>query len=65
MTNDRDIYASAMLLIKQHGSNAEEVAMEKMLFFMEKDNAKGASVWLSIMNAIDTLREKGRQRYLQ
>lgn len=65
MTNDRDIYASAMLLIKQHGSNAEEVAMEKMLFFMQRDDTKAASVWLSIMNAIDTLKEKRRQKYLQ
>jgi hypothetical protein len=33
-----------MLLIKQHGSNAEDVATGNMLHLMERDDVKGASV---------------------
>ncbi len=64
MESNRDIYASALLLIKQHGEKAEEVASERMYSFMEKDDVKGASVWLQILNAMDTLKQKNKQRYI-
>lgn len=64
MVSDRDIYASANLLIKQHGGDAENVAQEKMLGFMDKDDAKAAAVWLAITNAISDLRMRERQKYL-
>jgi hypothetical protein len=63
MTSQKDIYISAQLLIKQHGDKAEAVAEQRMHEMMEKDDAKGASVWLSISCAIDDLRateQKGK-----
>lgn len=64
MVVQRDIYASAALLLKQHGSNAEDVALAKMLCLMERDELKGASVWLAILNAINDLRMKREQKHL-
>jgi hypothetical protein len=61
MTSYRDIYATARLLIKQHGDDAETYASEQMHAFMEKDDAKGASVWLAICSAIDDLQNISRQ----
>jgi hypothetical protein len=64
MGSTRDIYASARLLIKQYGSNAEDAAMQNMLRLMEQNDVKGASVWMAIMNAINDLTMRGQQRHL-
>jgi len=61
MVSQRDIYASAKLLIHKHGSNAEDLAMKKMTLRMERDDLKGASVWLEIMSAIDNLTIRKQQ----
>ncbi len=50
--------------MKQHGSNAEDIAMEKMLHLMEQGDVKGASVWLVIMNAINDLMVRSEQKHL-
>jgi hypothetical protein len=50
--------------MKQHGSNAEDAAMQNMLLLMEQNDVKGASVWLAIMNAINDLTMRGRQKHL-
>lgn len=55
---------SAILLIKQHGKNAEDIAMEKMQRFVEQDDLKGASEWLLIMNAINDLTIRKQQKNL-
>lgn len=65
MVTDRDIYASAKLLINQHGIKAEDVAMEKMLYFVHRDDVKGAGVWLKIMDAINNLESRKTQKYIQ
>jgi len=64
MVGQRNIYTSAKLFIEQHGDNAEDVAMEKMLLLMEGDDAKGASVWMAIMCAVEDLMLKEQQKYL-
>ena len=64
MVSERDIYASAQLLINQHGSNAENVAEARLHCLMKQDDVKGASVWLAIMNAINDLTIKKRQTHL-
>ena len=61
MTSPKDIYISAQLLIKQHGDKAEVVAEQRMHEMIEKDDVKGASVWLSIGLAIDDLRATKQQ----
>ena len=64
MTTDQDIYASAKLLIEHHGNDAEDIALARMLVLIEKDDVKGASVWLSIMDAMNTLTDRAKQKYL-
>ncbi len=59
-----DIYITAKILIDQHGSEAEDFASERMAYFMEQDDVKGASVWLGIMNAIYDLTMLNKQKYL-
>jgi hypothetical protein len=59
-----DIYISAKILIDQHGPEAEGFASERMAYFMEKDDVKGASVWLGIMSAINDLNNLSKQKYL-
>lgn len=59
-----DIYISAKILIDQHGAEAEDFASDRMNHFMEKDDAKGAAVWLGIMSAINDLNNLSRQKYL-
>ena len=56
MIIQRDIYASAQLLIKEYGKDAEEIAYKRMMALMEHDDAKGSGIWLSIMSAIEDLR---------
>ncbi len=38
--------------------------MEKMLLYTQRDDVKGASVWLSIMNAINDLTMREQQKHL-
>ena len=38
--------------------------MDKLRLLMQQNNAKGASVWLAIMNAINDLTTKEQQKYL-
>jgi predicted secreted protein len=61
MISQKDIFISAQLLIKQHGAKAEDYASKKMMNLIEKDDAKGAGVWLSIMSAIEDLRSIKQQ----
>lgn len=61
MVSNRDIYASAQVLIKQHGDAAEGIAMERMIKLLREDDVKGAAHWLSIMQAIEDLNLKVTQ----
>jgi hypothetical protein len=38
--------------------------MKKMLLYTQEDDVKGASVWLSIMSAINNLTMRGQQNHL-
>ena len=64
MVSHRYIYASARLLMKEHSDKAEGVAIENMLKLMGQDDIKGASVWMSIMNAINDLHLMQEQPHL-
>jgi hypothetical protein len=61
MISQKNIYITAQMLIKQHGDEAEDYADGMMRSFIEKDDVKGAGVWLSIGQAIEDLRNKKRQ----
>jgi hypothetical protein len=58
------IYTLAQLLIFQYGENAESFAIERMQFFMEKNDPKIAGLWMAVMGAIKELAETRNQRYL-
>jgi hypothetical protein len=62
MISQRDIFATAQLLIKKHGSKAEAFADKMMLRLMNKNDVKGASVWLSVSFAIDDLQKCKQQQ---
>ena len=61
MISQNDICRSAQLLIKEHGDKAEDVAERRMRKLMENNDAKGAGVWLSILSAIEDLRNIKQQ----
>lgn len=64
MTSEKDIYLSAQVLIDHYGDEAEDHVEEKLYSLMDKDDIKAASVWLGIAHAMDTLRERNKQKYL-
>ena len=61
MVSLKDTYLSANTLIQQYGDEAETVATQRMHELMDKDDVKGASVWLDIASAIDDLQSIKRQ----
>ncbi len=60
MVSNKDIYRTARLFIKMHGADAESHAATRMREFTKRDDAKGASVWLAVMQAIQDLSYKNR-----
>jgi len=64
MVSQKDIFISAQLLIKKHGDHAETIAERRMQEMMERDDAKGASVWFSILSSLEDLRAMKQQRQL-
>ena len=62
MTDDKDIFRSAKLLINRHGDDAViEAAMQadKML---EAGDVDGQAVWKRILTAVDELLSKERPK---
>ena len=55
MTTERDIYASANLLITKHGVAALKVAQEQLEKFEAEQDVAGADVWWRILTAIEVL----------
>ncbi len=61
MHNDKKIYILAEKLIAEHGKAAEDFAMKRMHALMQQNDAKEASFWLAVMQAIhdfDQLQNK-------
>ncbi len=55
----KDIFLSANILLKKHGSAAEEYATQKILEFKQAHDEEAASTWHSILDAIKELRNTG------
>ena len=53
--NERDIWRTAALLIKQHGRKAGELAKLRAIDMMEKKDADGEAAWKRIAQAVDDL----------
>lgn len=45
MTDDRDIYRAAKLVIDQHGGDAADFAMKRSEQLFDNDDAEGAATW--------------------
>jgi len=65
MVSERDIYASAYAVIKQHGDAAMDYAASRMQSLAEQDNLDGVVVWLDILHAIKDLETVKERKNLQ
>ncbi len=53
--DEKDIWRTAALLIKQHGRKAGELAKLRAIDMMEKKDAEGQAVWKRIAQAVEEL----------
>ena len=53
----KDMYRAAHHLIKQHGKNAEDFALNTMQQFMDLEAVDAAGVWLCIAQAVAELQK--------
>ncbi len=60
MISNKAIYIKARLFIKMYGADAESHALAHMRELAKIDDAKDASVWLAVMQAIQDLSYKHR-----
>lgn len=58
MTDQKDIYRSAQVIINRHGEDAEQWALDKMRTFMDAEDLVAASAWLIIAQAIQELKQQ-------
>lgn len=57
MTDQKDIYRAAQIMINQHGKMAERMALEKMRKFADEEDEVAASAWLTIAKTVQELQE--------
>ena len=60
--SDRDIWASALLMVKCYGEDAKLEAAMRADALLEKGVWHGAAVWQQIFDAIEPLQARSRQR---
>lgn len=53
--DEKDIWRTAALLIKQHGRKAGEIAKLRVIDMMEKKDAEGQAVWRRVARAVEEL----------
>ena len=53
--DEKDIWRTAALLIKQHGGKAGEIAKLRVIDMMEKKDADGQAVWKRVVQAVNDL----------
>ena len=58
MTDDLDIYRSAMLLIDQHGQHASLEAAMRGDELLAQDDLDGQRVWMAIRDAVRELQQE-------
>lgn len=58
MTSQKDFYICANLLIKRHGKDAENHALQRSEEFAEKGEMLGAGTWLAIAQAVRELENQ-------
>ena len=60
MTDDKDIYQAAKLLIDRHGDNAVIHAAMRADELLEAGDLDGQAVWKRILKAIEELQSRER-----
>jgi hypothetical protein len=55
MITERDIFASANLMIQHHGDQARAVALSRADDFKKRGDEQGEAVWLRIADAVEKL----------
>ena len=62
MTDDKDIYRSAQVLIDRHGDDAPIHAAMRADAMLEAGDLDGLATWKQILSAIDELLSKERPK---
>ena len=57
MVSDADIFRSARVMIQEHGDGALEFAESRANALWDKNDDKGAAVWMRISRAIEELQK--------
>ena len=60
MTGDLDIYRTANLMIRQHGSQAEMEAALKADALLDAGDVEGSATWRKVLQAIQELQRDRR-----
>ena len=63
MTSDLDIYRSASVLIREHGTGAALEAAQRADAMLERGDMDGCAVWKRILAAVDEIQRKERREY--
>ncbi len=58
MVLDADIFRSARVMIREHGDGALEFAQSRANALWDKNDDKGAAVWMRIARAVEELRKQ-------
>ncbi len=56
--DDIDIFRSATALIKQHGEDAQLVAIKRATKMLDSDDMDGYAVWKRIVDAIKAMKQE-------
>jgi hypothetical protein len=60
MISDKEIYATARLMMDQHGDEADLRAAERADYLLEQADVEEATVWQRIVNAVQELKRQRR-----
>ena len=58
MTSNADIFRSARVMVREHGDGALEFAQSRANALWDKNDDKGAAVWMRIARAVEELRKQ-------
>ncbi len=62
MISERDIWATANILIKRYGDDAELRAVERADEMLDRGDLNGQHIWLRILEAVRQLAETERPK---
>ncbi len=61
MTSDLDIYRSATVLIREHGTGAALEAAQRANAMLERGDMDGCAVWRRIVEAVGEIQRQDRR----